>query len=323
MTSPEYQSRNVIGLFEAAKDLFDGDGLVLFRNRFQLIHQGEVAHEAPVHYEGLNGLTDTERPIDPDRIITDRFRRGVLERALREQGETPEATYPLMKIINHDTGEPVSVPVNVMELIKEGALPVYARSTRENDELVSLGISTLVKIIAQRVGINPVGAVVIEKGKAYDVEDAIPRFWIASPFDEDDRVDVDVDLVVDDQLDFDWRGTTALLLLQMEIDAFIDNQNRIIQEADDQNVGGRIEIVYHLASQPDMQTVVLELIDLIEESHMHLYFAHERGPNGEEQSVFKVVDDNFLEIFNLSCEPTLDIALYNARLVASDVFNET
>lgn len=311
MTSPEYQPRNAMDFFEATRQLPDGDGFLLSRNRIQLIHKGRVELEKPVHYEGLNYLSDIHRPIDPDRIVTDEFKVRIIDSVLREQGETPQTTYPLMTVINQATGAHVSETVNVAKLIKEHSLPVYARDTIQGDEVLSLGISTLAKIIARRAGVNPVGAVIVENNKVHDVEDVIPRIWRRSDsFEDHDSID--------NGLNFNPRGAESLSLLQMDIaQDFIESPNRVTQGVD-----GRVEVAYHMTGQPDMQTLLLGLIDLVESRHMHLFFTHIHLSNGEEESVFKVVGNHLEELFILSSAQTLDIAVYNARLKASNIFNE-
>jgi len=313
MILPERDHHGAIGFLEATRQLAEDDGLVLSRNRVQLIHDEKAVYVTPVHYEGLNFLSEVYQPITPGTLVTSEFQNAASE-AMSETGDKPWITYPLMTVINHSTDVRFTETVNVAKLINEDTLPVYslpARST-QGGELLTLGVSTLIKRMAWQVGVNPVGAVVIEDGGAHTVEETGLRIWTHLPsLDKEGEV-------TPGEPTFDPRGLGALSLLQMDIaQMFMSNRHRVTE-----NTNGRVEVVVRVGTQPDLQTVLLSLIDLVESNYLRLYYTNDEIATGEIGSVFKVVDDSFTTMFSLSGERSIDMAAYNAYLAAVEIFNE-
>jgi hypothetical protein len=311
MNSPEHTPRPVSSFFELVEQLPEGDGLVLSQDRVHLFHKGKIAHEVPVHYEGLNYLSEVYRPLSPDKVVTDDFEAAVAQ-TLREQGETPQRTYPFMTIVNHSTNESITETINVAKLVDQDMLPIYSRTTSEGREALSVGINTLAKIMAQKVGVNPIGAVVIENGRAQAVEDIVPTTWTRPST----RIDEDL---AGDTWDTDSHNATALDALQLDTAlAFHISRHKVRTGTED----GRAEVVFRMASPPDLQELLFTVIDLVELHGKHLYFERKKLLNNEEGPVFTILDKNFELYSNLSDGRMLDMAIYNAYLAAPDILKK-
>src|SRR5690606_18269092 len=108
-----------------------------------------------------------------------------------ESDATPWATYPLLTVIHHATGRCATQKVNVAKLITEDRLQVYSMPARSTvgGEMLSLGFSGLIKDLAQTVGVNPVGMVVVEDGGAHTVDETGLYSRTHLPAKGDDVVD--------------------------------------------------------------------------------------------------------------------------------------
>jgi hypothetical protein len=311
MLSPEVNPHGAIGFLEVARRLGERDALVLSRNRVQVIRNQGVVQTQPVHYEGLNFLTQVYQPISVGALVTDEFRSAALK-AESEKDALPPEMYPLMTVINHTTEQRLTRPVNVAGLLVQGELPVYSVPARHANggEMLRLGMSTFIKRMAGQVGVNPVGAVVIEDGGVHTIEEMGPSIWTHLPTRRAEQFS--------DEPLFDPRSMAALALLQMDIaTAFAHNRHTVTK-----NENGRTEVVARVVTQPDLQTLLLSLIDMVEAKGLRLHYRNEGIATGEMGSAFGLADQSFLVVYDLSAEPTVDMAAYNAYLAASEIFND-
>lgn len=300
MISPENELHGVEGFLEATRQLVEDDGLVLTRNRVQLIHEGKAIYVTPVHYESLNYLSHIYQPLARGKLVTSEF-QDAAKLAARDNADTASDLYPLITVINHTTDMYVTDVVDVAQLIADDELPVYSVPARskKHGEMITVGMSSYVKGLAGKVGVNPVGVVVIEDGGAHTVEETGLQGWTHL-------------------LDAQTRDAEALSMLQKDITRILEgSRHRVTDQSD-----GRVEIVVRVGTQPDLQTLVLSLIDLVESHHMRLYYTNDEIATGEVGSVFTIVDDSFTPILRLAGERSLDMAAYNAYLAATEIFKE-
>lgn len=302
--TPEHTPKEVIGFLDATRLLSEDEAIILSRNSIKLVNDAGVRDSAPVHYEGLNYLSEIYQPIQAGTLVTDEFKAAA--KALQATPDaTPWTTYPLITVINHLDNTRFTETVNVARLIANDALPLYsyrARSTRGGEQVIT-GLDTLIKGMVDKIGINPVGAVIYGDGEAMTIRDSglnarthFDRYGPAS---------------------FDQRGEAALSLIQMSVSqAFIESRYRITEASD-----GRVELVLRIGTQPDLQTTLLELIDLVESHHLHLRYTYDGIATGEMGSVFSVVDDKYDHVLDLTGERSLDMAVHNAYLAATELWN--
>ncbi len=306
MTNPEFSPElPQVGFLDMTRQLAEDDSLILLRNKVRHMRDGQQIDQAAVHYEGLNYLSEIYRPITPGKLVTDEFRSAARVVAA-ESDTTPWATYPLLTVIHHGTGQYVTQKVDVAKLIAEDKLQVYSMPARSSmkGEMLSLGFDGLIKNLAQVVKVNPVGMVVVEDGGAHTVDET--------------GLYSRTHLPTQGEHTFDHRGVSALSLMQMNAaQTFIENRHRVTEDAH-----GRVEVVVRVMPQPDLQTLMLELIDMVEAQHMRLEYRFDGIATGEIGSVFSVVDQNGELVFSLSAERTLDMAVLNAYLAAAVTFPE-
>lgn len=310
MISPEYEQNGTVGFLEVVAHLTQDDGLVLGQGYVRRVHEGRVVREMSVHYEGLEHLSESYRQPDQGKLVTDEFQVAA-EQILSEKSRKPQSTYPLMTVINNETEERITEVMDIARLIDRGELPVYARvneSAKSGEEL-SLGVVSLIEKMALKVGLNSRGVVIIDDSDAHQIDTAVrvreSHFSMHNGH-----------YPVNDEPDIDRRGVAMLSLLQMDLaQAFIGSRHRITDKID-----GYVEAVLRLTTRPDMQTMLLELIDGAESHHMHLHYNRGMTLMDEEGSTFTLVDDTYSLRYGLATERTLDMAVYNAYLVAVDIF---
>jgi hypothetical protein len=185
--------------------------------------------------------------------------------------------------------------------------------------MLSLGFSGLIKDLAQAVGMNPVGMVIVEDGGAHTVEEAGLYSQTHLPVQREATLSESKGGDWDEyEMELDHRGSAALSLMQMNAaQTFISSRHRVTE-----GVNGRVEVVVRVMTQPDLQTLMLSLIDLVESKHMRLEYTNEGIVTGEIGSVLSVVDAKGERLFSLSAERTLDMAVLNAYLAAEALFPE-
>lgn len=306
MINPEFSPElPQVGFLDMTRQLAEEDRLIVSRNKVRHFRGDQQIDQAPVHYEGLNYLSDIYHPVTPGRLVTEEFRMAARATAAESEA-TPWTTYPLLTVIHHGTGKYVTQKVDVAKLIADDRLQVYALPARSTvrGEMLSLGFNGLIKNLAQVVGVNPVGMVVVEDGGAHTVDET--------------GLYSRTHLPTQDEIAFDRRGGSALSLMQMNTaQTFIENRHRVTEGAD-----GRVEVVVRVMPQPDLQTLMLELIDMVEARYMRLEYKLDGIATGEIGSVFSVVDQHGELIMSLSAERTLDMAVLNAYLAAAVTFPE-
>ncbi|MGH7218206.1 MAG: hypothetical protein ACREGE_02050 [Candidatus Microsaccharimonas sp.] len=306
MINPEFGPElPQVGFLDMTRQLAEDDTLIVSRNKVRHFRGGQQIDQALVHYEALNYLSDIYRPISPGKLVTEEFRAAARAMAA-ESDTTPWSTYPLLTVIHHATGKYATQKVDVAKLIADDRLQVYsipARSTVRG-EMLSLGFDGLIKNLAQVVEVNPVGMVVVEDGGAHTVDET--------------GLYSRTHLPAQSEMTFDRRGPSALSLMQMSAaQTFIENRHRVTENAD-----GRVEVVVRVMPQPDLQTLMLELIDMVESRDMRLEYKLDGIATGEIGSVFSVVNQNGELLLSLSAERTLDMAVLNAYLAAAVTFPE-
>ncbi len=296
MEFSEREPEPVIGFQEATVQLEEGDGLILSRNRVGLFRGGEIVSHVPVHYEHLTRASEMRRPVSSGNMVTHEFQ----DAAAQLIGMTDlfaGVKYPLLTVINHATENRFTETIDAARLIAQERLPVYglpARST-EGGTMASLGVSALIRNLAQRVEVNPNTAIVIDDDSAHTIEEVGLGIWTHLPKQSTSP-----------------RKPSDLLQLQEDLGYMIDvNRHRVSEPAHD-----RSEIVVRLATQPDLQTILIELIDSIELRNMHLMYTNDFIATGEVGPTFLLLNDTFEYQRTLSQENTLGMAVYNAYLIS-------
>lgn len=303
-----------VGLLEVVRGLDEGDWLILSRNQARHMRHFEQIDKTAVHYEDLNYLSDIYRPISPGKLVTDEFKEAATSLARYNTALENKETYPLITVINDRTEDEVTEVIDVASLIAADKLPVYqlpARSTR-GGEMVKLGYSTLIRNMAQRAGLGPIGLMAVDEEGSYTIDDIGIDHFMHLPASKRGAYEGDP------QMEYDRRGSIALALLQLDTARTFDASTFAVTEVETASP----HLVVRIATQPDLQTIMLQLVDLVESHNLQLVYSNSGIATGEIGSVFSVADDTGNAMVTLSEDRTLDMALNNAYLYARECLPE-
>lgn len=314
MNHTEREPIPVASFRDLAYQLPDDQGLFLSRNsvRRQYVDRATGAPE-PVHYEGIDTLSVDDYPVE-GILVSDEFRSiATWVRAETECVRRPPA-FPMLTVINNTTGAAESRIIDVSELIVNDTLPIYATPAEYPDEgeVLRMDFMPLIKSLVEATDVQPGRAMLLKADGMQALRDVdLSVTTHLAPISElqgGDRVTLPVEA----------RGETALSLLQMDVaDAFVASDHKAVMSQRKES-----EVVLQVGVRPDLQTLLLSMIDIIESRNEHLYCYKDSVTTGELAFVLSVVNDNFVRIVELAREASLDVALYNAYRMTWESYPE-
>ena len=313
MNNPEREPQPIASFGDMAYRLPEDEELLLSRNSVQHVRMHTRAETEPVHYEGIDNVSSGDYSVYGDPIQS-QFIRAAEHLKGDESYVRKGPAYPTLTVINHTTKAAETKVVDVPDLIIKGRVPMYLvpHRSRRSGETILTDFTPLIKELVKEVGIDPKEALLIDDGVATALRDTDLRTYTYIPkeFDSDD---------IPQTLSIDPRGDAALALVQMDTaQTFMRSGHRVLHV-----LRGRVEVVLNVGVRPDIQTVVLSLVDLVESLGLHLQCYKGYVATEETGFVLSVVDDNLDEVASLAGESTLDMAFYNAYNAAQLIFPET
>jgi hypothetical protein len=310
---------------DIARSLDDGETLWLSRNKVTFVADGLVYDQYPVHYEDLNYLSEIYQPALLGNDVTEQFREAsnlyLYEKSLEARvAKRPEAqNYPLLTVVNHRTGQKVTEPVAIAQLIHDRRMLLHSipRRTRGGGKEIIADMNLLVKQLAAQVGVGPIGTLCIDQNgfAMHPIDTELQTRVHFSPMVMSSAGELHgVPFYDTAAIENDWWGQDALTLIQYEIaQTFAANPFRT------EGKGGsarKNEVTLHVASQTDMQVTMLSLIDTVEAYGGRLCYRRDMLETGIEGSFLTVVNELGQEVELLSAELDLDTSIYNAHLKA-------
>jgi len=313
MNNTEYEPLAVANFRDVAYQLPDGEGLFLSRNTVYHVRRGVMSIPQPVHYEAIDDLTIEGRS-SLGKLVSEEFREVALWVYSDERHSPRESAYPLITVINNTTGAVTSLSVDVAELILQGYISIYAKPSRECDEedILSTDLTTLIEDLIKEVGVEPDQALLTARDGVRSLRD------IDLTSEASLRRAVETSSPESAMLSVHPRGEAALNLLQTSVSRAFAASKYKGRETERSNN----EVVLQVQARPDLQALVLMLIDMIEARGELLYCHRELSTSGEKEFVISVVSRKLQVIEELTREASLDIALYRAYRRAWEIFPE-
>jgi hypothetical protein len=294
------------GFLEVTYQLGEDESLLMTHDQVYFMRDSRLINRIPVHYKGLNFLSDIYRPEDRrSLVVSDEFHEAATQRM------AVEGTYPSLTVVNEATGVNKTRTINVAELLRFDEVPVYSgrARTQAGGEVLTFGIETLIKRMAADVGINPIGAMIVNHQDARTIDES----------GLEGTTFLSRDNVSEDERGNRIRGTEVIEKMQTDVSSsFAASPYCIIDDRE-----GRPEVIVHLASQPLLEAVVKSLVSMVEERGVYLLYRRDVIATEEVGSVFDLVDGDLKMYKRLSGEPNLDMAIYNAYREAQRVFKES
>jgi len=313
MNGTEHERLDVANFQDVVQDLPDDEGLFMSRNTVRHAKVGLIGEAEDVHYEGIDDVPVGDYRID-GALVTGEF-HDVARWVLSDPDYARQGpAYPRITVINNTTGAYVSRIIDVAELIIHDSLPIYSRPEQfpGESEVLYADFMPLIRTLINDVGVQPDRSIVLRGRGAQPLHDIDPstETRLAQTFE----VTEDVEAVYAVKP----RGEAALNLLQMDTaQAFMASSYRRRD-----TYPGSVEVVLQVGTKPDLQTLLLAMIDVIELRGERLYLYKDIVATGEIGFVLTIVDNEFRLVEELSRESSLDIAIYNAYRAAWGKFSE-
>lgn len=296
-----------IGFFDAIQALHPDDALIVSRNRVYHVHDLVITKTVPVHYDELNHLSSMQTlHLDDELISSEEFHEGISK--LPKNNDV----YPRLTVINTSSDKipPFTLSMNVAELIQHDNVRIYSAPARVNGggEQLTLGIGALVNEMADIVGVtaNPM---IIGEERAHTVEELGLESKTFLPKAQK--------IVLGNERVIHPRGVKAINRLQADLTALLSRSPYATTSDSD----GAIEVTLRIGSQPNLDTLMLDLIDLVEEKQFRLVYTYEEIATEELGHVFSLIDDESRLVGELAGEVHLDMAVYNAYITVQDVLD--
>lgn len=312
MDMRENEPAAIEGLVDIVRDLSEYEGLLLSRNYLQRVALEGRRELINVHYEDLNNPPEPKIP-SAGRPVMYEFYRAAMQLMGEGRYIHDGPAYPILSVVNSLTGATESKVVDVVELIAEEALPIYSSPARikGGGEMLVADFSHLARGLIERVGRVPEQSVAMSEGSIIEYANILPHG--RSFLRKEHSIGAEVP-----SMQIERRGETALHILQMDIaQSFINHGHRDVDLT-----RGNVEVSLSVAARPDMQNIMLSLIDLVESCGLKLYLFKDNVNTGETGYVFSIVNDDIELAAGLSADTSLMTAVYDAYNSALDIFPE-
>lgn len=311
MNTNEHEPTPAKDMVEVVRYLSEGEGVLLGRNTLQVIDADNQLRALNIHYEGLNEPTPTRGPLNGKPVMYEFYKTAApLSREAHFLQYGP--AYPVLSVINNLTGEAASTVVDVAKLITDEVLPIYARQARTKgggDEMLSVDLSVVAGSLIEEIGYTPEDVVVFDGRSIIECDDALPetRAFIR----KNHTIGAEVD-----SFQIDPRGDTALSIVQMDVaQSFLHHVGR-----DPELAIGNVEVALRVGPRPDMQTIMLSLIDCVESCGGRLYLTKSEIATQQEGYEFAILDKDLEVVVSLSGDFSLMTATYDAYNRVRELF---
>lgn len=307
MTFTEREPQRTGSVFELVSQLKDsGDGLLLSRNRAQLVYGGRVddkRHE--VHYEDIH-LNTSAPEVPKGKNITDRMRAAAYVVAHDRERAENQLMYPVLEVKNRDTGAYTKATLDVARLILDDNVPIYSQREPDGtgDEHIVFDTTHLLQMLAGQVGVDPLRAILQRGTDAWTLANNPLMIMITLKQKH----------VLENEefyLGVDSRDAAVLRLLQLEVAERIRDGPFFYKHPrwSEYVTNASIEV----APEPDMQSVILELIDEVEHRGEKVYVAGDLKHEEKGVGVY-FAHPELKETFHAASDTSLTMALYKAYL---------
>ncbi len=310
MNNGEFEPQAKLSFVDVARELSEDKGMFLSHHSAKIVDQYSVVEEIPIHYKDLNGV------IEKGAIRLGKGINGQLFEAARrllaeEKHPKVGPAYPILSVVNHATGATESRVIDIPELIVRGKLPVYSAPSRSKNggELITADFSPLAEDLAYIVGIEPEAAIINDRNESLFLTSAhlVSRLHLKKSYDIEGY---------DCPVEINTRGAAALSLLQMQVaQEFAESRHRLVHTS-----GGKVEVELRVETRPDIQTYLLELIDVARDHDMQLYYHKDYIATGELGHVLAMVDKDNREVASLAGGSMLHSVVYDAYHAAVKMF---
>jgi len=309
MNSSEREPVPTVSLFEAVGRLRENEGFLLSHNQLQLVKDVDLDRVSGVTYDALNAAPEILHP-PARKLVTHEFFEAAKRLVAGDKYIKESPAYPVLSVINHDTGAVESRVIDVAELIVQDVLPIYSMPARvvNGGELLMADLSQFTKNLAQEVGCDPETAVVVSEGRIMEFKDALPITRTYLRKENSPGADIG-------HFDMDPRGEATLNFLQMNV-ARAFNQHASRNQHISRGIGG---VELEVMPRPDIKSMILGLIYLVQSYDLELYLTKDEVLNSEECFIFMIVNKEMEEVAGLSADTSLTAAVHDAFTALQEI----